>query len=784
MQRRKQARTDMKKLLIVLYAVLLAACAAAVRKLDDTYGLPDPARYETAATMDPASVKAWQAAERVLDRRCVVCHSCTDAPCRVSLGSFEGIARGASKADPYGNRVLADPPNRLFIDAHSPSEWRKRGFFPVLNERTATPEADLQASLLYRAIKLKSPEAGQPGVANSADAQQSCPTIETYDGFAAGSPQSGMPYGLPPLSAAETGAIADWLKAGAPHVAPPEPSPAALRQVARWEAFFNGEDLKSRLMSRYIYEHLFFAHIYFGATGAPEFFQMVRSKTPPGQPVDLIATRRPYDDPGVARVYYRLQPVQEALAIKTHMPYRLDDERMDKYRRWFVDNSAKVTALPPYDPKVASNPFATFHDIPIRSRYRFMLEEAEFTISGFVKGPVCRGQVALNVINDQFWVFFVNPNLPTLDRDADFLAGQSEYLRLPAESGSNAGPLDWRGYRKSEEKFIQAKAAYYANILKFLDTPPSLNLLWDGDGVNPNAALTIFRHFDQATVVQGLEGSPPKTAWLIGYPLLERIHYLLVAGFDIYGNVGHQINTRIYMDFMRMEGEANFIALLPKASRNFVSNYWYRGAESEVKDFFDGAVKHFPIETAIPFKTTEPVTELMQMLKARLQPALRHKAALAKGNASGATQAAIERLGGLEGRSVSYMPQLAWMIVEEGRQVRYYSVLHNTAHSNIAFLLEEEKRLLPDEDTMTVVDGLIGAYPNAFYRVKADELGAFVDGVGRLGSDADYRRLAGRFAVAATSPDFWAVSDQLVDAIARQSPIDAALPDYGRFGLR
>ena len=41
------------------------------------------------------------------------------------------------------------------------------------------------------------------------------------------------------------------------------------------------------------------------------------------------------------------------------------------------------------------------------SRYRFMLERAQFSIMNFIKGPVCRGQVALNEINDHFWVFFI-----------------------------------------------------------------------------------------------------------------------------------------------------------------------------------------------------------------------------------------------------------------------------------------------------------------------------------------------------------------------------------------
>ena len=39
-----------------------------------------------------------------------------------------------------------------------------------------------------------------------------------------------------------------------------------------------------------------------------------------------------------------------------------------------------------------------------------------------------------------------------------------------------------------------------------------------------------FRHFDSASVEHGFIGGKPKTGWLITYPLLERIHYLLAAG--------------------------------------------------------------------------------------------------------------------------------------------------------------------------------------------------------------------------------------------------------------
>ena len=67
------------------------------------------------------------------------------------------------------------------------------------------------------------------------------------------------------------------------------------------------------------------------------------------------------------------------------------------------------SALPSYDAPVAANPFVAFRDLPVDSRYRFLLDEAEFFIMTFIKGPVCRGQLAVDVIQDRFWVYFVDP---------------------------------------------------------------------------------------------------------------------------------------------------------------------------------------------------------------------------------------------------------------------------------------------------------------------------------------------------------------------------------------
>ena len=77
----------------------------------------------------------------ILDSRCVSCHSCYDSPCQLKLNSVEGLTRGASKNPVYDHqRIKAVEPSRLFIDETSTEGWRKKEFFPVLNEQTQSPE--------------------------------------------------------------------------------------------------------------------------------------------------------------------------------------------------------------------------------------------------------------------------------------------------------------------------------------------------------------------------------------------------------------------------------------------------------------------------------------------------------------------------------------------------------------------------------------------------------------------------------------------------------------------
>jgi hypothetical protein len=79
------------------------------------------------------------------------------------------------------------------------------------------------------------------------------------------------------------------------------------------------------------------ASLYFSELGDGEFFKVVRSATPPGEPVELIATRRPYEDPGVERVYYRFCRDHSTILDKAHMPYALDDKRLAWLDKLFLE---------------------------------------------------------------------------------------------------------------------------------------------------------------------------------------------------------------------------------------------------------------------------------------------------------------------------------------------------------------------------------------------------------------------------------------------------------------
>ena len=757
----------------------------AERQLNEQWGEPQVRNREipqTMATSMTTTMEYHRDIQPILNQRCVVCHACYDASCQLKLSSYEGLDRGANKDKVYnGTRVIAAEPSRLLVDAKDTAEWRDKGYFPVLNERDQTPEANLEGSLLFQMLKLKArhplpKQAILDDFDFSPSREQQCPTIEEFAAYKEDYPQRGMPFGMPALSNHEFAKIQLWLAEGA-KVAPHAPlDDSYVNEVRNWEIFFNGKSLKEQLFSRYAYEHLYLGHLYFESLGAGQYFRLVRSRTPSGQPIDEIASRRPYDDPSVEQFYYRFRPIRSAIVDKTHMPYLLNAQRQEKWSRWFLEADYEVTSLPGYDPEIASNPFKTFKQLPASARYQFMLEEAEYTIMGYIKGPVCRGQVALNVIEDHFWVFFVDPKVETMLYDPGASDEQVDNLRLPAAEQSNASPFDiWTKYAKLQERHLNDKLTFikqhYPNGAEL-----SLSSIWNGDGNNQNAALTVFRHFDNATVIKGMHGDKPKTAWVISYSLLERIHYLLVAGFDVYGNVGHQLNTRLYMDFLRMEGESQFLMFLPKEDAKQELLSWYQGAEDQVEEYI-------PLLTQTNFKRHNLVYnsdnskhELYEKLRQHLG---RHVLPEKR------VPESLKALSQVKGKSLLFLPELSFIrLKQKNGDNLMFTLVVNRYHQNVSSLLMEQDRYVPESFYVTLYPGILGSHPNTFYTIDESELPAFTAQLSSLEEEEDYTKLLNRWGVRRTQDNFWPFVDDLHHWYAKNQPLQHGIIDLNRFENR
>ncbi len=738
----------------------------------------------------------------LLDKRCAVCHSCYNSPCQLKLSSYEGLDRGGSKIPVYNaTRMTTMDPTRLFVDAHSTEEWRKKNFHTV----TKSTAADgLNNSLMLQILdhKMKNP-AVTGEYRSEADNLTCSETSIELDGYLSKHPNRGMPFGFPPLERNEFELIAGWLAQGAkgPSAGDQEkittPEPADAVEIIKWETFFNNPAPKYAMTARYLYEHLFLAHIKFG-TDSNEYYELLRSTTPPGSPIKLIDTIRPYDDPEVEIFYYRFRKIHSTIVHKTHMVFDFDDAKLARFKELFIEPKwLQEPHLVGYDHVLSANPFASFEQIPPRSRYQFLLDNSHYIIMTFIRGPVCRGQVALNVIQDHFWVLFQDPDHDFSVLNPGFLKLQKENLMMPIEKGSKFPVFDLIGnkYDKALERFYRARQGFYM-ALNYKGQ--GYDAIWKGSKASDAPVLTVYRHFDSASVHKGVLGDLPRTLWVMDYPHLERIYYALVAGFDVYGTLGHQLATRLYMDGLREEGEGYFLSFMPVEQRWPMMKSWYKGIDPKKVMYFDAG-----IPAGITYKTDNPKREFMEeIVTNHILPE------------TGIHFDKVNYLTGGEGfpqlpdqyvtledylqafRAVSkpgteffdfvndFNANVVYIRIRknDGTDV-VVSMVINRWHDNVAFLFREESALDTRKDNADFIPGFLGSYPNYFIDINQDDLPEFFDlmaNLNKLDEKEVHRRFV-KYGVNRSKKDFWSYYDWFQARFEKEQPVQSGLFDLNRY---
>lgn len=742
----------------------------------------------------------------IFERNCIACHACYDAPCQLKLSSGAGAERGASKELVYdGGRMKEAQPTQLFFDAQTTEQWRRRGFYSVLDNDGE------QAALMSRMLELghQSPLTPNAKLPDSLDIssyrKNQCPKPDEFAEFSKDYPGVGMPFAVTGLAEADYQTLQAWLAQGAPVDQQPVVANALeAAQIADWENLLNAPGAQQALVGRWLYEHLFLAHLYFEGSGSGHFFQVVRSRTPSGQPVDVIATRRPNDDPGT-QFFYRIRPIQGVTVRKTHITYPLSASKLARVNQLFFAGDWGTDSVPGYGVSSQANPFETFSAIPARARYQFMLENAEYFVRTFIRGPVCRGQIATDVIRDQFWTLFQDPEHDLYITDANYRAQVDPLLKMPGLAFDLQSAISsWPDYRDRRNQYQALRQDAYADA-----APPDWSTIWTG---NDNALLTIFRHYDSAEVHKGLAGAVPLTTWLMDYPLLERTYYQLVVNFDVYGSAGQQAQTRMYFDLIRNGSEMNLLRLLPAGSRQGILDSWYGGASGRFSLWMDYQAIDTDSDTALKLPSGEPYRAFANALLTRTaalnatpDPINRCTSDACFNPASPPVlQDAEQELSRLAARRavslpvIDQMPEITILRIEtpDGRR-GVYSLLRNRTHTNVAYMLGESLRYEPLKDTLTVAPGILGNYPNFMLNLKSSEVADFVDSMEQVqpagslsglmsaidqsNNPFGFEQIATRWGVRRSNPQFWFYFNDLTAFQRETGPIEAGALDMSRF---
>jgi len=789
----------------VLSIVMLGGCS---------YAPAEPIKVE----VSQVQVDYLTDVKPILDKRCVTCHSCYNSPCQAKFSSFDGVDRGGSKKKLYlAERLFAQDPTRLFIDAQTTKQWREKEFFSLTENMWKDEAQETTSKAHSRDVNVSSimgymlyDKKLHPEVIGEYAPEYDdliCPkNAEEISEYQDKHPNHGMPYGFPALDAKEYGVIMQWLVQGAkgPDKTKQKkletPSSSAQIEIDKWEAFLNTDDAKHKMTARYIYEHYILAHLNF-ETAPKEFYTLVRSSTPPGEKIDVIATLRAYDDPKVDTFYYRFEKIYSTIVHKTHIVLRLDDEKLKRLNELFIDTPwLEEPHLIGYkDSKLNANPFLVFAQIPPASRYQFMLDENEYFVRTFIRSPSCRGQIALNVIEDHFWVMFQDPRYDIGVTQENFLVEQAQNLRMPIETGS--GKKIYKvfsdEYRELYENFYKAK------VKKLAELVPNgwpMDAIWKGRLASDTPALTIYRHFDSGSVHKGTIGELPKTMWVIDYAQFERIYYALVVGFDVFGNVSHQTNVRRYMDFLRLEGEINFIAYMPARQRREILASWYLG-DGIADDIQKDKGNSQKIGNSIEFKTKQPKQEFIERLVDThflKESAIEFDTInyLRMGTKLPALPTEykdetdiIEGVRSLTAPGTNFIRH----IVDSNLNVAYIrvrmndgrnftdSLVVNRWHDNVNALFNEKGRLNPAKDTLDILPISVGSYPNVFFDVNEDDLPDFFDMLVNFEATDVYIEKINKYAISRSNKDFWNYFDWFQEQFYKKDPLNAGLYDLNRY---
>jgi len=142
----------------------------------------------------------------------------------------------------------------------------------------------------------------------------------------------------------------------------------------------------------------------------------------------------------------------------------------------------------------------------------------------------------------------------------------------------------------------------------------------------------------------------------------------------------------------------------------------------------------------------------------------------------------MRRIAAKRGLGIAVLPDVTFVHVRNPKgDDLAYSIILNKGYSNITSMFESEDNRDRSQDTLTVIKGLEGSYPNFFFSFDIDQMDDFVQRFISIKNNEDYERFVGLYGVRRTDSDFWQESDWFFDWAQKNKPLSAGIYDYNRY---
>jgi hypothetical protein len=731
----------------------------------------------------------------IFDEKCVSCHACYDAPGQLDLRSVKGIVRGAIKYDTYAGHAESSPPTFVWNSPNTLDDWRKIGFFSVIEGG--------RDSIMGKMLALAHANPVKPNAQFPADIkidqltrQNHYPNKYEIDGYAEQFPQQGMPLAVSGLTDEEHEAIMSWLEDGAPidHDAP-ELTANELAQIQKWEEWLNAPDKRSRLVARYVFEHMLLVNFVFEDRDDASSFVIVRSTTPSGEdtvPVDQYLPNVEVD----GEFYYRFLLLDQTDCVKnTRLNLLASDEKLDRWKKIFDEEDWSVDQLPGYTEAERWRPLVVFRAIPARARWRFILANSWYLRGQISWGTQCHGQIATNSVRDIGWDVFESPETSLYVTDAQYRA---EVDPLLTQIGNPKNLMDaFLNRKKYVDKHKEFKTRALARA-KEVGYRSNYSDIWRGEHPDDRPLVPFVRHDDNAYVVEEswVPFEFPKAINVFDLPNAEAALYSSSVNFDLFGpSIWILMGARTQFGLTRVDSELNFIRFLPRKVRGPMWKRWNLGEFADERWKLEDP--HYSPDDTIPtdikYTTDDPKREfyegLLEYMGSRVNandPINRPKPG---DDPDRVTKAFISIVAASREQKPTwrkfktFLPEASFLRIDKsGQEPTIYTMTHNSDYATKAFFTEDLEHEIPGNAKVAILEGAYTAYPNFMFVINEDEIEKFAASLIDVDTQKKFTAIVERWGIRRSSPDFWPVLNSVTAYVKRTNPHGEPLRAGGRTG--